>query len=86
MTITSISSRDFRRNVAAAKRAAANGPVYITNRGVPEYVFQRIEDYRRSSGEAEVSLLALMDSLPATGGASFDRLQADIALKTFDID
>jgi PHD/YefM family antitoxin component YafN of YafNO toxin-antitoxin module len=84
MTITSISSRDFTRDVAAAKRAATHGPVYITNRGVPEYVLQRIEDYRRESGEAEESLLALMDSLPITGDEPFDPPRAQIVPKTPD--
>ncbi|MDH6592222.1 prevent-host-death family protein [Variovorax sp. TBS-050B] len=84
MPVTSISSRDFTRDVAAAKRAAAKGPVYITNRGVPEYVLQRIEDYDRDRGQGEMSLLALMDSLPDTGNLDFEPPRADIALKTPD--
>ena len=33
--ITTYTSREFTRDVAAAKRAAANGPVFITDRGQP---------------------------------------------------
>lgn len=85
MTITTISSRDFTRDVAAAKRAAAEGPVYITNRGVPEYVLQRIEDYDRVQGKADMSLLALMDSLPSTEDVAVDFPRADLELKTPDL-
>lgn len=84
MSVTSISSRDFTRDVAAAKRAADKGPVYITNRGVPEYVLQRIEDYDRDRGQGEMSLLALMDSLPATNALDFDWPRAEITPKTPD--
>lgn len=35
MTIT---AREFNRDVSAAKRAADNGPVTITDRGTPAYV------------------------------------------------
>lgn len=85
MPVTSISSRDFTRDVAAAKRAADKGPVYITNRGVPEYVLQRIEDYDRDRGRGEMSLLALMDGLPDTGEVEFDPPRAEVALQTPDL-
>ena len=39
------SSRDFARDVSAAKRATADGPVFITDRGLPSFVFLKIEDY-----------------------------------------
>jgi prevent-host-death family protein len=45
-----ISSRDFNQDTAAAKRAAKEGPVFITDRGRPAYVLMTMEDYRRLSG------------------------------------
>ena len=38
MTITTISSREFNHDAGAAKKAAATGPVFITNRGKPAHV------------------------------------------------
>jgi len=35
MPVHTFSSRDFTRDVSAAKRAAADGPVFITDRGRP---------------------------------------------------
>ncbi len=42
MTIT---AREFNRDVSAAKRAADNGPVTITDRGTPAYVLLTAEAY-----------------------------------------
>ncbi|MDO5668603.1 MAG: type II toxin-antitoxin system Phd/YefM family antitoxin [Corynebacterium sp.] len=44
-----VSSRDFNRDVSAAKRAAARGPVIVTDRGEPAFVLLSIADYRRLS-------------------------------------
>ncbi len=43
--MTTISARDFNRDVSAAKRAAAEGPVVITDRGKPAFVLLTIDDY-----------------------------------------
>lgn len=50
-----LSSREFNRNVSAAKRAARIEPVVITDRGDPEFVLLSIEEYRRLKAD-EVSL------------------------------
>ena len=47
MTITTISSREFNQDTSRAKKAAANGPVFITDRGIPAHVLLTIADYRR---------------------------------------
>jgi prevent-host-death family protein len=47
MTITTISSREFNQAVSEAKRAATNGPVFITDRGRPAHVLMSFEDYQR---------------------------------------
>ena len=50
---TTFTSREFNRDVSAAKRAAANGPVIVTDRGQPAYVLLGIDDYRRLDGERD---------------------------------
>ena len=50
---TTFTSREFNRDVSAAKRAAANGPVIVTDRGQPAYVLLGIDDYRRLVGERD---------------------------------
>ena len=45
MGIHTFSSRDFARDVSAAKRAAADGPVFITDRGRPAFALLKIDDY-----------------------------------------
>ena len=47
MTITTLSSREFNQGTSEAKRAATNGPVFITDRGRPAHVLMSFEDYQR---------------------------------------
>jgi prevent-host-death family protein len=56
MTITTLSSREFNQDTSRAKKAALEGPVFITDRGEPAHVLLSIEDYRRITG-MEMSLL-----------------------------
>lgn len=75
MSITTVSARDFARDLARAKRAAESGPVIVTDRGQPAYALLKIADYRRLTGGAQQpSLLALMQALAPNveAGAGFD--------------
>lgn len=45
--MTTMSSRDFNRDTAAAKRAASLGPVVITDRERPAHVLLTWEEYQR---------------------------------------
>jgi len=47
MTITTLSSREFNQGAGEAKRAANNGPVFITDRGKPAHVLLSFDDYQR---------------------------------------
>ncbi|MEW6561008.1 MAG: type II toxin-antitoxin system Phd/YefM family antitoxin [Pseudomonadota bacterium] len=47
MTITTLSSREFNQKASEAKRAANNGPVFITDRGRPAHVLMSFEEYQR---------------------------------------
>ena len=61
MTVTTLSSRRFNQDASQAKKAAAKGPVFITDRGRPAHVLITFEEYRRltSQGTKIADLLAL---------------------------
>ena len=50
MSITTLSSREFNQHASDAKRAAKQGPVFITDRGRPSHVLLSIEDYQSLTG------------------------------------
>lgn len=50
MIITTLTSREFNQGASEAKRAANNGPVFITDRGRPAHVLMSIELYQRMTG------------------------------------
>ena len=68
MSVHTYSSRDFTRDVGAANRAAAKGPVFITDRGRPAFALLKIEDYYHLAGQQKESLLEVMDAI--AGGAA----------------
>lgn len=68
MHITTFSSREFNQDAGRAKRASANGPVFITDRGRPAHVLLSITEYRRLLGETT----SLLDALAQAGGSDFD--------------
>ena len=53
------SAREFNRDVSAAKRAADDGPVIVTDRGQAAYVLMTIGDYRDLT-RSEVDLATLL--------------------------
>ena len=65
MTITTLSSRDFARDLANAKKAAKTGPVIVTDRGRPTFALLKIEDYYSLTGAKPQSLLDVMDAIPS---------------------
>ena len=67
MTVTTLTSREFNQDTSGAKKAAAKGPVFITDRGRPAHVLLSIEEYRRLAGEQ----MSLAEAL-AQPGADFD--------------
>ena len=70
MAITTMSSREFNQDTSGAKRAAKEGPVFITDRGVPAHVLLSIEDYRKLSGD-EPSIADLL-YMPGADEIEFD--------------
>jgi prevent-host-death family protein len=52
--MTRMSSREFNQDTSGAKKAAALGPVYITDRGRPAHVLLTYADYERLIGAGQV--------------------------------
>ncbi|BAD56805.1 type II toxin-antitoxin system Phd/YefM family antitoxin [Nocardia farcinica] len=63
--MTTMSAREFNRDVSAAKRAAAEGPVVITDRGAEAFVLLSIEEYRRLRADSQdiVQRLSMDDDI-----------------------
>ncbi len=59
MSTTKLTSREFNQDTGRAKQAARNGPVIITDRGVPANVLLSYRDYQRLT----VKGVSLMDAL-----------------------
>ncbi len=85
MSIHTFSSRDFTRDVSAAKRAAADGPVLITDRGRPAFALLTIEEYYRLTGGHFESFLEVMDAIPCEEGIEFDPPKLDVRLRGADL-
>jgi prevent-host-death family protein len=50
MTITTLSSRQFNQDASKAKKAAQDGPVFITDRGKPAHVLLTYDAYQQMTG------------------------------------
>ena len=76
MGMTTINSRTFNQDASGAKRAAQDGPVFITDRGKPAHVLLSIEAYRRLAGPQENILDLLADPEAADVAFEPDRLDS----------
>ena len=85
MSVHTLPSRDFARDVGSAKRLASQGPVFITDRGKPAYALLKIEDYYRLTDARPRSLLEVMDAIPG-GDFEFDPPKMDGDFKTANLD
>ena len=79
MSISTVPSRDFARDIGHAKRLTAQGPVLITDRGKPAFALLKIDDYYRLSGQAHASIAELL-AMPGDDIA-FEPPRADIRLQ-----
>lgn len=71
--MTMMSAREFNQDVSAAKRAAEEGPVLITDRGEPAFVLLSIDEYRRL-GETGADLVDRL-SMPEDVDVDFEPVQ-----------
>ena len=78
MTMTTLTSSAFNQDASGARKAARDGPVFITDRGRPAHVLLTIEEYRKLTGgrSSIVDLLAL----PGSEDIAFEppRLSGDL--------
>jgi prevent-host-death family protein len=70
MPITTLSSREFNQDTSRAKKAAAEGPVFITDRGKPAHVLLSIDEYQRITAKRRSIVDAL--SMPGLSEIEFD--------------
>lgn len=68
MTITTLSSRELNQDVTRAKRAAKQGPVFITDRGKLAHVLLSIEEYQRLTHQHR----PIADALAMPGAAEIE--------------
>jgi len=81
VTITTLSSREFNQDSNRAKRAAAQGPVFITDRGKLAHVLLSIEDYQRlTGGKAKIA-----DLLAGAEDIAFDPAPVVIGIRAADL-
>lgn len=70
MIVTTLTSREFNQDTGRAKKAATDGPVFITDRGKPAHVLLNIDDYLRLTNNRRNLLDAL--SMPELADIDFD--------------
>ena len=85
MSLNTYSSREFTRDVSAAKRAAERSPVIITDRGKPSYALLNIRDYHQLCGKQDVTLLTCMDAIQGSEGLHFEPTRVDIRTPDADL-
>ena len=64
MSTIKLTSREFSQDTGRAKKAAQEGPVYITDRGRPSHVLLTFSDYERLAGNRS----SIVDQLAAPPG------------------
>lgn len=82
MAITTLTSREFNQGASEAKRAASNGPVFITDRGRPAHVLMTFEDYQRLTKQRRNIADAL--AMPAVADIEFEPPRATIEARPAD--
>ncbi|MDB5098369.1 MAG: Prevent host death family protein [Cyanobacteria bacterium RYN_339] len=82
MAITTLSSREFNQDTSKAKKAAALGPVFITDRGKPAHVLLSIEEYLRISGGHRKIADAL--AMPGIADIEFEPPRFEMGIRPAD--
>ena len=83
ITVTTLSSRELNQDLGRAKKAALQGPVFITDRGKPAHVLLSITEYKRLTGKRRNIVEAL--SMPGLANIEFDPPRADIQSRPADL-
>ena len=83
MTMTTLTSREFNQDTSGAKKAAATGPVFITDRGRPAHVLLSIERYQALTGPA-ASIVDLL-AMPEAASIDFEPPRAGEMYRSADL-
>lgn len=83
MSVTTLSSREFNQDASKAKKAAKDGPVFITDRGRPAHVLLTIEEYRKLVG-GQVGIIDLL-AMPGAENVAFEPLPAASLYRPADL-
>lgn len=75
--MTELSAREFNKDVSAAKRAATQAPVIITDRGRPSHVLLSTADYRRLLADER----SIVDWLSVDDGVDLEPGRLDLQLE-----
>lgn len=85
MHIKSLTSREFNRDTSKAKKAALDGPVFITDRGRPAHVLMTMTEYQRITGQ-QTSAAELL-SMPEDDTIEFEPAPVDgVLFEPADLD
>ena len=68
--VTTLSSREFNQDTSRAKKAALEGPVFITDRGKPKHVLLSIHEYRKII-KKDATIIDLL-AMPGVGDIDFE--------------
>lgn len=79
MTITTLSSRELNQDVTRAKKAARNGPVFITDRGKPAHVLLSFKEYQKLTQQRRNIADAL--AMPGIADIEFNPPRANIEIQ-----
>ena len=79
-----LTSREFNQDTARAKREAAKGPVFVTDRGRPTHVLLTHDDYRRLA--APKKTLGEMLAWPGAGEIDIEFERDKSVGRPFDFD
>ncbi len=84
MSAKSFSSRQFNQDSSGAKKAANDGPVFITDRGNPSHVLTTIDTYiELTGGKSNIVELLAMDDV---GDEEFEPVKLPSIAKPVDLD
>jgi prevent-host-death family protein len=83
MPITTMSSREFNQDASGAKKAARNGPVFITDRGRPAHVLLTIDEYQKLAGGA-ASIIDML-AMPSIEDVEFEVVRVNNVYRPADL-
>lgn len=82
---STFTSREFNHETGRAKKAAASGPVYVTDRGKPSFVLLSYDQYRDLLGDTSL-LVETLCRTPDAGEIDFEPPRRRDAAAPADLD